>query len=138
MNRDEIVRSSDYWFEHAQNELYAQVAEYLEKEGISQNDFARKLGVSKGYVSQILNGNFNYTLKKLIELSLAIGKAPSIQYEDVDEMIVNDELKVKLLKERLESGKSRKTSPDSRKNSPAPKSSSKRAMKTHAKLVRKK
>lgn len=43
---------------------------------------AKKMGVSNAYISQVLNGNFNFTLRKLIELGLAIGKVPRIEFVD--------------------------------------------------------
>lgn len=67
--------------------MFRQLKDYIEKEGISQSELAEKLGVTKGYVSQVLNGNFNYTLKKLIELSLAIGKVPDLQFKDIEAFI---------------------------------------------------
>ena len=88
--REEILKSPEYWFEHAQNDLYGQVVEYMEKEGINQNQLAERLGVTKGYVSQILKGEFNYTLKKLIEISLAIGKVPQIEYRTVARVLEDD------------------------------------------------
>jgi transcriptional regulator with XRE-family HTH domain len=80
ITREELLKSPEYWFEHAQNDLYGQVVAFMEKEGINQSELAVRLGVTKGYVSQILKGEFNYTLKKLIELSLAIGKVAKIEY----------------------------------------------------------
>jgi transcriptional regulator with XRE-family HTH domain len=88
--REEVLRSPEYWFEEAQNELYRQVVEYMEKTGLNQTQLADKLGVSKGYVSQILKGEFNYTLKKLIEISLAVGKVPQVGYKSVEEVIKED------------------------------------------------
>ena len=54
---------------------------------LTQNQFAEQLGVSKGYVSQVMKGEFNYTLKKLIELSLAVGKAPVIVFKPLIEIM---------------------------------------------------
>jgi transcriptional regulator with XRE-family HTH domain len=90
ITREELLKSPEYWFENAQNDLYGQVVEYMEKERINQNQLAGRLGVTKGYVSQILKGEFNYTLKKLIEISLAIGKVPRIEYQSVEEIIQDD------------------------------------------------
>lgn len=90
MTREELLKSPEYWFENAQNELYRQVVEYKEKKGINQTELAEELGVTKGYVSQILKGEFNYTLKKLIEISLAIGKIPQIEYKTVTDVIAED------------------------------------------------
>lgn len=90
LNRTEILNSPEYWFEEAQNELYRQVILFMEKEKLNQKQLAEKLGVSKGYISQILKGEFNYTLKKLIELSMAVGRVPVIEFKDINELINED------------------------------------------------
>jgi transcriptional regulator with XRE-family HTH domain len=87
ISKEELIKTEEYWLETLQNEVYRMVAGYIEKEGITQNHFAEKLGVSKGYISQIMNGNFNFTLKKLIELSLAVGKAPVLEFKSFDDII---------------------------------------------------
>lgn len=90
ITREELLKSPEYWFEDAQNELYRQVIEYKEKNGINQTELAKELGVTKGYVSQILKGEFNYTLKKLIEISLAVGKIPQIEYKSIVDVLSED------------------------------------------------
>lgn len=90
ISREELLKSPEYHFENAQNELYAQVMEYMEKEGINQNQLAERLGVTKGYVSQLLKGQFNHTLKKLIDLSLAMGMVPHIEYRTIADVLLDD------------------------------------------------
>lgn len=93
IKREDLVTKPEYWLETIQNEIFRQVTAYLKDNKITQNQFAEQLGVSKGYVSQVMKGEFNYTLKKLIELSLAVGKAPIIGFKPLDEItpIVNNE-----------------------------------------------
>ena len=86
-NREDILRSPAYWLQDLQLSLFDQVADYLKEHNLNQSQFADQLQVSKGYVSQILNGNLNCTLKKLVELSLAIGKVPEVTYTPIDEKI---------------------------------------------------
>ena len=59
----------------------------MKDNNVTQNQLAEQLGVTKGYVSQIMKGEFNYTLKKLIELSLAVGKAPVINFIPLTEIV---------------------------------------------------
>jgi transcriptional regulator with XRE-family HTH domain len=84
---EKLLRSEAYWETKIQNDLYAAVEQYMKENGLSRKEFAQMLGVSKGYVSQILNGDFNHRLSKLIELALAIGKTPLMEFKDLDNYI---------------------------------------------------
>jgi len=81
--KNEIIKSPDYWLTKIQNELYRQLTGYMKKNNFNQNDMAKRLNVSKGYINQVLNGNFNFTLKKLIELSLAMDKIPFVSFNKI-------------------------------------------------------
>jgi len=96
LSREELLKSPEYAFEVIQNELYRQLEDYLKTNNMSQSEFAEKIGVTKGYISQIMKGNFNYTLKKLIELSLAIGKIPSVTFNEIDAFIKNKDNSVEI------------------------------------------
>ena len=78
--QEELFESPAYLLTLYQNEIFREVHGYMQEKGITQKELAKKLGVSDAYVSQILNGKFNFTLKKLIELGLAIGKIPKIKF----------------------------------------------------------
>ncbi len=87
LTREELMKKPEYWLETIQNEIFRQVTAYLKENNLTQNQLAEQLGVTKGYVSQIMKGEFNYTLKKLIELSLAVGKAPIINFIPLTEIV---------------------------------------------------
>jgi transcriptional regulator with XRE-family HTH domain len=57
---------------------------------MNKTQLAEYLGCSKGYVTQLLNGDFDHKLSKFVELSLAINKIPEIIFTDVDEYIHSD------------------------------------------------
>ncbi|MEM9524958.1 MAG: helix-turn-helix transcriptional regulator [Bacteroidota bacterium] len=84
---EERYQDADFWTGKLQLELFRLIRQHLEETGMSQNAFAREIGVSKGYLSQVLNGNFDHKLSKLVSLALAVGKLPVINYEDVDKVI---------------------------------------------------
>jgi transcriptional regulator with XRE-family HTH domain len=79
-SQEELFESPTYLLTLYQNEIFREVHGYMQEKGITQKELAKKLGVSDAYVSQILNGKFNFTLKKLIELGMAIGKIPKIKF----------------------------------------------------------
>ena len=61
----------------AQEELILEVTEVLcgllEEEKISKKELAHRLGKSKGFVSQLLNGGRNLTLRTLADILHALG-----------------------------------------------------------------
>lgn len=84
--REKLLRSPAYWLTKVQIQVFNLLNTYMEENNLTQKQVAEKLNVSPSYVSQILNGNFNFTISKLIELALLVGKAPLIQFEMVDEL----------------------------------------------------
>ncbi len=90
MERDELLKSPNYWLAYIQNGLYTMLQQYKSKNKLKDKDIAQKLGVTKGYVSQILNGDFDHKISKLIELSLACGKIPNVSYLDLEKYINDD------------------------------------------------
>lgn len=90
MKREDLLRSPNYWLAYIQNGLYEMMEEYRIKNKLKKKDIAEKLGVSKGYVSQVLSGDFDHKLSKLVQLSLAFGKVPTITYIDLEQYIADD------------------------------------------------
>lgn len=80
MTREELLSSPGYWTQEIQLRLFEEVNKYLATNHISRTAFAEQLGVSKGYISQILNGDFDHKLSKLVQISLACGLIPSISF----------------------------------------------------------
>lgn len=92
MKRDELLKSEGYWIAKLQTELYRELVSFMEKTHKNGTQLANYLGCSKGYISQLLNGNFDHKLSKLVRLSLALGKAPILEYRDLSDYILeNDE-----------------------------------------------
>jgi len=102
MTREELLKSKEYWLTEIQMNLYEIIENYLRENNLTRNQFAEKLGVTKGYVSQILNGDFDHRLSKFIELSMAVGKVPRVDFIDIKEILKLDELG-ELHKKRYES-----------------------------------
>lgn len=90
MTREELLKSPAYWTAGLQSELYRQIVDYMERHHMNKTQFAEYLGCSKGYVTQLLNGDFDHKMSKFVELSLAINKIPEITFLDVDEYIISD------------------------------------------------
>lgn len=80
---EERMREEVYWTTKIQLELFREINNYLLDTGMTRTAFAEKLGVSKGYVSQILNGDFDHKLSKMVTLLLAVEKVPQLQFKEL-------------------------------------------------------
>ena len=90
MNREDLLKDEGYWIAKIQTELYRELTAFMERNKMNSTQLANYLGCSKSYISQLLNGNFNHKLTKLVELSLAIGKAPVIEFRDLKKVVMED------------------------------------------------
>lgn len=87
MKRKELIESREYWIADIQLNLFEIIQKYLSDNKMSQSLFAEKLGVTKGYISQILNGDFDHKISKLVDLSLAVGKVPTVTFQDIHDFL---------------------------------------------------
>ena len=87
MNRNELVKSKEYWMAQIQLNLFELIENYCKKNNLNKTQLAARLGVTKSYVTQILNGDFDHKVSKLVELSLAFGKVPVLQFIDFDKYV---------------------------------------------------
>lgn len=90
-NRIELLKNKGYWIAKLQIDLYREIQDFMEQQKINKTQLAEYLGCSKGYASQLLNGDFDHKISKLVELSLAIGKVPQITYTDLQEYIQKEQ-----------------------------------------------
>jgi len=63
----------EYAVEGATIELTEEIVREMEKQGISRADLAQKLGAKASYITRILKGNHNFTLRKMVEVARALG-----------------------------------------------------------------
>ncbi len=84
---DEILEESRYTEEfQLENLLYILTEEFhrrLKETGLTQRELARRLNVSDAYVSKLLSGKANMSLKTLIKLSTALGLQVEITFKKV-------------------------------------------------------
>ena len=84
MEREELLKSEGYWTAKLQIDLYRELETFMERNKMNCTQLAKHLGCSKSYVSQLLNGNFDHKVSKLVKLAIAIGKAPVIEFKDIE------------------------------------------------------
>lgn len=69
--------------EHVKVTFALAVHDHLKKNKISQVEFARRIGKSAAYISQLLRGDKNLTIESICELARAIGHKAQIRLEDL-------------------------------------------------------
>ena len=84
MDRKDILRTSGYWITKIQLALYNCAYRFMENSDKNRTQLAEHLGVSKGYVTQLLSGDYDHKLSKIVELSLALGYIPKMEFIPVD------------------------------------------------------
>jgi len=91
MKRKELLQNKGYWTAKIQMDLYEQLKDYMHKHNLNKTQFAQRLGCTKGYVTQILQGDFNHRVSKLVELSLAINKVPKLEFVELEDYIQEED-----------------------------------------------
>jgi len=92
MDRKELITSKEYVVGKIQLTLLNMIQDYMVKKEIKRTELADELGVTKGYVSQLLNVAGDHKISKLVELSLSCNKMPVVNFVDLNEYINNDAL----------------------------------------------
>jgi transcriptional regulator with XRE-family HTH domain len=90
MERTDLIKSREYWIAEMQLKLFSVIETYQKENNLSRTQIAEKLGVTKGYISQILNGDFDHKISKLVDLSLAFNKVPLLNFIDLENYVAND------------------------------------------------
>lgn len=77
----ETVRKTfEYRLEKILIQLGEDICRLMRDQQISRAEVAERLGVSRAYVTKVLNGNPNLTIKTLLKLSDALGRELAIRF----------------------------------------------------------
>ena len=87
MTRNELIKSREYWMAQISLNLFELIEDYRKKNNLNKTQLAAQLGVTKSYVTQILNGDFDHKVSKLVDISLAFGKVPVLKFIDAGKYI---------------------------------------------------
>ena len=92
MARENVLRSSGYWITKIQIALYNCAYRFMKENNKNRTQLAEHLGVTKGYITQLLNGDYDHKLSKLVDLSLAFGYVPQINFIPIEEYCEIDKI----------------------------------------------
>lgn len=87
MSRERVLKSPAYWAARIQMALYECAGKFMKKRGMNKKQLAEHLGVSAGYVTQVLNGDYDHRLSKFVELSMDFGYIPQIQFVPIETVV---------------------------------------------------
>ena len=90
MTRADLLKSPNYWTASIQAALYGCAEKYMAENGMNRSQLAEYLGVSKGYVSQLLNGDYDHKISKLADLALKFNVVPHFDFRPVQSYIEED------------------------------------------------
>ena len=90
ISREELLRSPEYWEEYIKIDLFNIVQDYLDENKLNRRELADRMGVSRGYISQVLNGDSDHRLSKIVAFALQAGKAPCIYFRDLEQALEDD------------------------------------------------
>jgi transcriptional regulator with XRE-family HTH domain len=83
-------KSADDFLYKIAADFVRQIESAMKNAGVNQSDLAKRLKVSEGRVSQVLNNPGNLTLKKIVEYVRALGrKVAIVEYDDHDPDNIN-------------------------------------------------
>lgn len=69
---DEAEKRTEFWEEDAIIGFTEDVCLAMEQAGVSRAELARRLGTSQAYVTKVLRGNANFTIKTMVRLAAAL------------------------------------------------------------------
>ena len=105
---EEAEETDDYQLESALVDLTEKICEIMEAKGISRADLARRLGKSRAWVTKVLRGDGNLTLKTVIDILWELGYKASIAIEARPTFAAEPQKKSRVPRARIKATQSRK------------------------------
>ena len=77
---DAIRGTFEFRLERVLFQVAEEISRLMHEQNMSRAEIAERLGVSRAYVTKILNGNPNLTIKTMLRLAEALGRELAIQF----------------------------------------------------------
>lgn len=87
---DQLLRTKGYWMTKIQSDLYSTLKLYMKGKDLSQSKLADELGFNRSYITQVFSGDHDHRMSKIIDLALATGKAPVLNFVDIETYIEDE------------------------------------------------
>lgn len=90
MTREDILSTPAYWVTKMQIAICRCADTFMHEHNMNRTQLAEYLGVSKSYVTQILAGDYNYSIEKLADIAIKLGYVPEVEFVPLPETIQED------------------------------------------------
>lgn len=80
--------------ERAIFETTERICELMQWHGVTKSEMAKRLGVSKGYITQLLDGTSNMTIRTISDVYLALGRefhpsdSPLVSHHEIPPAVI--------------------------------------------------
>ena len=81
---EELKDDPEFKLEGLMLEINEDICRFMEKRGITRAELAEKLGTSRAYITKMLNGNPNLTLRSLVNIAHALECDINIRFCEKD------------------------------------------------------
>lgn len=89
MERNDLLTSAEYWITKVQTDLCGITRKYERKHRIGT---AKQLGISEQTLCRLLNCAYDQRLSRMVELSIAMGYAPVIEFKRLPDIMKEEQL----------------------------------------------
>ncbi|RME58748.1 XRE family transcriptional regulator [Candidatus Parcubacteria bacterium] len=79
VDRQRLLAEEEFILDVTEN-----IWEEMQRQGVNKAELAERLGKSRAYVTQLLNGSRNMTLRSLADICFALGAEPRISLKGSD------------------------------------------------------
>lgn len=76
----------DYILEGVILDVTEQIVAAMQEQEISRSELAKRMGVSRAYITKLLRGEGNTTLRTLVRIALALGLRPQVSFVEPEPM----------------------------------------------------
>jgi transcriptional regulator with XRE-family HTH domain len=89
---EKAKKHDEYWIAGVMIEFTEMVCKFMEEQKMTRTDLAKKLDVSSAYITKLLRGNANVTLKTMVRLAKVFNKEIKIEFQNIE--IVSNKLSI--------------------------------------------
>lgn len=76
---DRARRSVGYWVEHVVLDFTSSVEALMREQDVTRSELARRIGSSPAYVTKVLRGDANFTVKSMVLIARALNARLRVQ-----------------------------------------------------------